>query len=157
MCCQTRRPRRQWRWTSLTCMDSSFQVLTRAGHPWRGTCLMGLIDAGRTPPTVGCRTRETEGDKEDAARPRACPVLDTGVIRRGNRLRGLLLRGAASLRFRRRSAHGRKTQLAQGAERHWGRAARREAASLLSSADRRMVRRLPCNIRCKPAHVEGAA
>ncbi len=38
-----------------------------------------------------------------------------------------------------------------------GEAARREAASLLRMADRRMVRRLPCNIRRKPAHVEAAA
>ena len=82
MCGESRTPRRQRRWTSLTCMDASFRLLTRAGHPWRGTCLMGLIDAGRTPPTVGCRTRETERGEEDAARPR--------VIRRGIDSGGLL-------------------------------------------------------------------
>ena len=46
------------------------------------------------------------GVREDAVWPR--------VIRRGIDSGGLLLRGAAGLRFRRRSAHGRKTQLAQG-------------------------------------------
>ena len=115
MCCETRRPRRQRRWTSLTCMDASFQLLTRAGHPWRGYFVMGLIDAGRTPPTVGCRTRETERRvKKDAARPR---VIRWGIDCWGNCYD---MRGAAVLRRHRRPAHGRKTQLAQGAKRPWG-------------------------------------
>ena len=73
MCCETRRPRRQRRWTSLTCIDASFQLLTRAAST-AGVIGDG-VDERRTPPTVGCRTRETERGKEDAARPR--------VIRRG--------------------------------------------------------------------------
>ena len=96
--------------------------------------------------------------KKDAARPRACPVLDTGVIRRGIDCRGCY-RGErpACETITGRSMRERRS-LAQGEWRQgWGRAARREAASLLSTADRRMVRRLPCNIRCKPAHVEAAA
>ena len=112
MCCETRKPRRQRRWTSLTCMGASFQLLTRATS--LGLVIGDGVDERRTPPTVGCRTRETEGGEEDAARPRACPVLDTGVIRRGIDSGGLLLRGAAGLRFRRRPAHGRKTQLGPG-------------------------------------------
>ena len=107
MCCETRRPRRQRRWTSLTRMDSSFPLLTRAGHPWRRPCLMGLVDERRTPPTVGCRTRETElGVREDTARPR--------VIRWGIDSGGAATRGAAVLRLQRRPAHGRKTQLGPG-------------------------------------------
>ena len=130
MCCETRRPRRQRRWTSLTCIDASFQVLTRAGHPWRGPCSMGLVDAGRTPPTVGCRTRETERRvKKDAARPR--------VIRREPTAGGAAMRGAAVLRLHRRTAHerGRSSARVNSAK---GRAARREAASPLETADRRM-------------------
>ena len=119
MCCETRRPRRQRRWTSLTCMDSSFQLLTRAGHPRRVSFVMGLIDAGRTPPTVGCRTRETEGVREDAARPRACPVLDTGVIRRGIDFGGAATKGAAVLRPHRRPTHDRRRSSAQGEQRQW--------------------------------------
>ena len=64
----------------------------------RRTSVAGVVgdevDERHTPPTVGCRTRETEGGEEDAARPRACPVLDTGVIRGGTGSWGLLSRGA---------------------------------------------------------------
>ena len=74
MCCETRRPRRQRRWTSLTCIDSSFQVLTRAGHPWRGPFVMGLTKDALRPRSDAGRGRRS-GVEEDADRPR--------VIRRG--------------------------------------------------------------------------
>ncbi len=105
MCCETRRPRRQRRWTSLTRMDSSFQLLTRATS--LGLVIGDGVDERRTPPTVGCRTRETERRvKKDAARPR--------VIRWGIDSRGAATEGAAGLRPHRRPAHGRKTQLSPG-------------------------------------------
>ena len=128
----------------MTRMDSSFQVLTRAGHPWRGYFVMGLVDAGRTPPTVGCRTRETEWGE----RRRSSAQGDSS----GNRLRGNCYEGSGCpttssqasawekdaacpgwiLQWgscetgsdqpacNGRPAHGRKTQLAQGAKRPWG-------------------------------------
>ena len=93
MCGESRRPRRQRRWTSLTCIAASFQVLTRAGHQWRGYFVMGLtLDALRPRSDAGRGRRR--GMREDAARPRACPVLDTGVIRWGNRLRGSCYEGS---------------------------------------------------------------
>ena len=81
---------------------------------------MGLVDTG---PVCNKQAHSAHGwmpdagdgvgVKKDAARPRACPVLDTGVIRRGIDRRGAATRGAAGLRLHRRPAHGRKTQLAQ--------------------------------------------
>ena len=132
MCCETRRPRRQRRWTSLTCMGASFRLLTRAGIHSAGTC--DWVDAGRTPPTVGCRTRETERRvKKDAARPRVDTVRGETATR-----------GAAVLRLHRRPAHEGRHSLPKVCNVQVGRkAVRREAASL------RLSRR--------PAHVEGAA
>ena len=148
MCCESRRPRRQRRWTSLTCMDSSFLLLTRAGHPWRELFVMGQVGAG---PVCNKQAHSARGRmpdagdgvgvEEDAARPR--------VIRRGIDFGGAATKGAAGLRPHRRPAHGRKTQLAQGAERH-GRAARREAASLLGTADRRMSKLRPGCVSAMP-------
>ena len=141
MCGETRRPRRQRRWTSLTCMDSSFQLLPRAAST-AGVGGDGLtLDALRPRSDAG-RARRSGGE-EDAAWPR--------VIRWGNRLRGAAMREAAGLRLHQRPAHGRKTQLAQGAERH-GEAARHEAASLLGTADRRMSKVRPS---CQSAMPQG--
>ena len=146
MCCETRRSRRQRRWTSLTCMDASFQVLTRAGHPWCGPFVMGLVDAGRTPPTVGCRTRETERRvKKDAARPRVirwgmdcwggcyegsgCPTTSSQASALENDAAcpgcvasalGEAARGeAAGPRCDRRPTHDRRRSSAQGEQRQW--------------------------------------
>ena len=46
----------------------------------------------------------------------------------------------------------RKTQLVQGAERPWGKAARREAASLLATTDRRVSKLRPS---CRVSHAAG--
>ena len=89
--------------------------------------------------------------REDAARPRACPVLDTGVIRWGNRLRGSGYEGSGWPTTSSEASAWRKTQLAQGAERH-GEAARHEAASLLGTADRRMSKVRPS---CQSAMPQG--
>ena len=74
------------------------------------------VDAGRTPPTVGCRTRETEWGEEDAARPRVIR------LREGESTPGELLWG------KRRPAYdfiagqrmGERRSLAQGEHRQWG-------------------------------------
>ena len=152
----------------------------------RRTSVAGVVGDGvderRTPPAVGCRTRKTErgerrrsspqghswgnrlpggcyegsvrparrsqedAGEEDAARP-GCIAFRLGESYEGSDRPTTSTQASA----------WEKTQLGPGASNVSGRAARREAASLLSTADRRMVRRLPCNIRCKPAHVEGAA
>ena len=51
-----RRPqnRREACYPCRTCMDSSFLLLTRAGHPWRGYFVMGLtLDALRPRSNAG--------------------------------------------------------------------------------------------------------
>ncbi len=169
-CCESRRPRRQRRWTSLTCMDSSFQLLTRAAST-AGVIGDG-VDAGRTPPTVGCRTRETEWGERGRSSPRADTVR--GELQRGERLSYDFIAGqrmgerrssprvnnvsgrgarreAANLRLSRRPAHGEENAACPGCVASaLGEAARREAASLLSTADRRMSKLRPGCVSAMP-------
>ena len=58
--------------------------------------------------------------REDAARPRACPVLDTGVIRRGIDCWESCETGSGRLTSQSQTDASEKTQLAQGAKRPWG-------------------------------------
>ena len=149
MCGESRRPRRQRRWTSLTCMDSSFLLLPRAGHPWRGYFVMWLTKDALRPRSDAGRGRRSGGE-EDAVRP--------GVFRWGIDSGGAAMRGAAVLRLHRRPAHGRKTQLGPG----WipskvGKLQGVKRRACSERQTRRMLRRLSCNISRKPAHVEAAA
>ena len=91
------------------------------------------VDERRTPPTVGCRTRETERGE----RGRSSPRVDTV---RG----GTATRGAAVLRLHRRPAHGEENPACPGCVASaLGEAARREAAGSTQ--------------RGRPAHGEAAA
>ena len=148
MCCETRRPRRQRRWTSLTCMDSSFQLfllLPRAGHPWRESLVMGLTKDTLRPRSDAGRGRRS-GVREDAVWPR--------VIRRGFDSGGLLLgerpayvSDAGQRMGERRSLPRVNTSV--------GEAARREAASLLGTADQRMSKVRPsCQRQPRRRHEE---
>ena len=121
-------------------------VVDPCRHPWRGYFGDG-VDAGRTPPTVGCRTRETERRvKKDAARPR---VIRRGIDCRGNCYEGsgcpttssqdgawekdaarpgcvasalgeAARHEAAGPRCDRRPTHDRRRSSAQGEQRQWG-------------------------------------
>ena len=90
MCCESRRPRRQRRWglvterrtrnrlsssptlstlgtvvwMSVTCIDASFALPTRAGHPWRRSFVMGwsTLDALRPRSDAG-RGRRSGGER----------------------------------------------------------------------------------------------
>ena len=133
---------------------------------------MDLVDvhrrllSGADPCRASVARAVRDGLTLDALRPRS----DAGRGRRsggwektqlaqgGYRQGGTATRGAAVLRLHRRPAHeGRRSMPKVRSVRVGRKAARREAASLLRMADRRMVRRLPCNIGRKPAHVEAAA
>ena len=85
MCCETRRPRRQRRWTSLTCIDASFPLLARAWHPRRGLFVMGLTKDAVRPRSDAGRGRRS-AVREDAARPRVIRRgIDSGGWYRGER------------------------------------------------------------------------
>ena len=150
--------------------------------------LLSVVDPRRTS-TAGIfvmgLTKDALRPRSDAGRGRRRGVKKTQPGRgdsSGNRLRGTAMGEAAVLRLHQRSAHGRKTQLAQGEQRQWescdtgsgpaydvtadrrmekdaarpkvnnvsGRAARREAASLLASADRRMAKLRPGCVSAMP-------
>ena len=78
------------------------------------------------------------GVKKDAARPRACPVLDTGVIRQGIDFRGNCYEGSGWPTISSQTSAWEKDAACPGRKTSVGEAARREAASLLGTADRRM-------------------
>ena len=106
---------------------------------------MGLTKDALRPRSDAGRGRRS-GVREDAVWPR--------VLRRGIDSGGAATKGAAVLRPHRRTAHGRKTQLGPG-RRTSVRAARREAASLLGTADQRMSKVRPsCQRQPRRRHEE---
>ena len=103
-----------------------------------GRSSMGPVDAGRTPPTVGCRTRKTEwGMEKDAAWPRVKSVNWEEAATEG------------SVRPATRSECHRRTRVKEGRS-----SAQGERQSLGESCETRSGR--PAGTR-RPAHVEGAA
>ena len=78
MCCETRRPSRQRRWTSLTCMDASFLLLTRAGHPRRESFVMGLTKDALRPRSDDGHEGRRGGVKKTQLGPEPAPYLIRG-------------------------------------------------------------------------------
>ncbi len=181
MCCETRRPRHQRRWTSVTCMDASFLLLTRAGHPRRESFVMGLTkdalrprsDAGRGRRSGGAKRRssargdssgnrlrgscyegsgwpttssQTSAWERDAARPEPAPYLIRGRTTSVGERREVK-RPAHDVTAGRRMTEDAVRPRVNNVS---GRTARREAACLLATADRRMSKLRPGCVSAMP-------